>query len=154
VAWGGDDEDDPDHVALVHRHAGNIAAPRRLRRRIFIGGDATLPCLLPLDAVVVLITLGNLALFVLRLAHSASPLRCRLVLVEYRLLRERCFSQNEVGALQLQRQEGRKVSRSRRPPRRLTSQQKHTRSIEKIITHKFFVPPLGSIRSSRYGDHE
>jgi hypothetical protein len=64
----------PRHVAPIHRHAGYVAAPRRLRRRIFIGGDATLPRLPPVDAVVVPTAFGDLALFVLRLAqHAASP---------------------------------------------------------------------------------
>jgi hypothetical protein len=38
---------------------------------------------------------------------------------------ERCLGRDELGTLQLQRQEGREVSRSRRPPRRSTSQQEH-----------------------------
>jgi hypothetical protein len=114
----------------------------------------TLPRLPPLDAVVVSITLGDLAFFVLRLACSALPLRCRLVPVENRLLRKRRLGQNKVGTLQLQRQEGIKVNRRRRPPRRSASQQKRTRCIEKITTHNFFVPAWGSIGSSRDGGHE
>jgi hypothetical protein len=98
----------------------------------------------PLDAVVISITLGDLAFFVLHLACSAPPLRCRLVPVENRLLRERRLGQNKVGALQLQRQEGIKVNRRRRPPRRSASQQKRTRCIEKIRTHNFFVPAWGA----------
>jgi hypothetical protein len=69
-----------------------------------------LPRLLPLDAVVISIALGDLAFFVLRLARGAPPLRGRLVPVEDRLLRERRLGRNKVGTLQLQRQEGRKVS--------------------------------------------
>jgi hypothetical protein len=67
-----------------------------------------LPRLLPLDVVVVSIALGDLAFFVLRLARGVLPLRHRVVPVEYRLLRERRLGRNEVGTLQLQRQEGRK----------------------------------------------
>jgi hypothetical protein len=48
---------------------------------LFIGGDAKLPHLMPLVAVVVMIVLGDLALLVLRLAHNV-PLLCRgLVMV-------------------------------------------------------------------------
>jgi hypothetical protein len=61
-----------------------------------------LPRLPPLDAVIVPIVLGDLALFVLRLACSAPPLLGRLVPVEDRLLRERHVGRNEVGTLQLQ----------------------------------------------------
>jgi hypothetical protein len=55
----------------------------------------------PLDAVVVAIALGDLALLVLRFARSAPLLRCGLVLVENRLLRERRLGRYKVGALQL-----------------------------------------------------
>jgi hypothetical protein len=58
-----------------------------------------------------MITLGDLALLVLRLARSTPLLRHGLVLVKNRLLRERRLGWNEVGALQLQQQEGAKVSR-------------------------------------------
>jgi hypothetical protein len=85
---------------------------------VFIGGDTKLPCLPPLDVVVVLIALGDLAFFVLRLACGAPPLRRGFVPVENRLLRERRLGRNKVGTLQLQLQEGVKVSRGRRAPRR------------------------------------
>jgi hypothetical protein len=84
-----------------------------------------LPRLPPLDAVVVPIALGDLALFVLLLTRSMPPLRGLLVSVEDHLLRERRLGRNEVGALQLQRYEGGGVSSSRRLPIRSTSQQKH-----------------------------
>jgi hypothetical protein len=87
-------------------------------------GRCRAPYLPPLTAVVVPIALDDLTLFVLRLACSTPPLRGRLVSVEDRLLRERHLGRNEMGTLQLQRQEGRKVSRSRRSPRRSTSRQK------------------------------
>jgi hypothetical protein len=61
-----------------------------------------LPHLPPLDAVVIPIALGDLALFVLRLTCSLLPLHCRLVLVEDRLLQERRHGRNEVDTLQLQ----------------------------------------------------
>jgi hypothetical protein len=54
---------------------------------IFIGGDAKLPRLPPLDAVVVPIVLGDLALFVWRLARGTPPRRDRFVPVEDHLLR-------------------------------------------------------------------
>jgi hypothetical protein len=100
----------------------------------------------PLDAVVISITLGDLAFFVLSLACSGLPLHCRLVPVENRLLRVRRLGRNKVGALQLQRQEGIKVSQRRRPPKRSTSQQKQTRCIKKITTHNFFCPRVGEHR--------
>jgi hypothetical protein len=114
----------PRHIAPIHRHAGHVAAPRRLRRRIFVAGDATLPRLPPLDAVVIMIALGDLALFVLRLARGAPPLRGRFVPVEDRLLRERRLDRNEVRTPQPQQQEGIGISRSIRSPRRSTSQQR------------------------------
>jgi hypothetical protein len=52
------------------------------------------------SCVVISIALGDLAFFVLRLACDTLPLR-RLVSVEYRLLRERRLSQNDVRALEL-----------------------------------------------------
>jgi hypothetical protein len=61
-----------------------------------------LPRLLPLDAVVVPIALGDLALLVLRLARRTPPLYGRFVLVEDRLLRERRLGWNEVRTPQLQ----------------------------------------------------
>jgi hypothetical protein len=47
-----------------------------------------------------------------------------------------------VGTLQLQRQECRYFSRNKRPPRRSTSQ-KHTISIKKLVSDKFFSPLVG-----------
>jgi hypothetical protein len=44
---------------------------RFIGRRVLIGGDAKLPRLPPLDAIVVKIVLGDLALLVPRLACSA-----------------------------------------------------------------------------------
>jgi hypothetical protein len=108
----------PLHVALVDRRAGDVTAPQRLERRVFIGGDAQIPRLPPLDAVIVAVALGDLALLVLRLARGAPFLRRGLVAVKNHLLRERCLGRNEVGALQLQWQEGVKVSRGRQAPRR------------------------------------
>jgi hypothetical protein len=61
-----------------------------------------LPHLPPLDAVVIFIALGDLALFVLRLVHGTLPLRGRFVPVEDHLLQERCLGQNEVLTPQLQ----------------------------------------------------
>jgi hypothetical protein len=55
---------------------------------------------------------------VLRLARGTPFLRCGLVAVKNHLLRERCLGRNEVGALQLQWQEGVKVSRGRQALRR------------------------------------
>jgi hypothetical protein len=60
--------------------------------------------------VIISIALGDLVFLVLRLAREVPPLRRRLVPVEYRLLWERHRDRNKVGALQLQRQEGIKVS--------------------------------------------
>jgi hypothetical protein len=57
-------------------------------------------------AVIISITLGDLAFLMLRLARGAPPLRGSLVPVEYRLLQERRLGRNKVGALQLQGQEG------------------------------------------------
>jgi hypothetical protein len=56
------------------------------------------------------IALGDLAFFVLCFACGTPPLHRSLLLVEYRLLRERSLGRNKVGALQLQQQEGVKVS--------------------------------------------
>jgi hypothetical protein len=72
----------------------------------------------PLDAVVVMIVLGNLALLVLRLTRGTPPLHGCFVLVEDRLLRERRLGQNEVRTPQLERQEDEGISRSRRSPKR------------------------------------
>jgi hypothetical protein len=107
----------PRHVAPVDRRTGDISAPRRLGRRVFIGGDAELPRLPPLVTVVVTITLGDLELLVLRLACSAPLLHRSLILVKNRLLRERRLGRNKVSALQLQRQEGAKVTRGRQTPK-------------------------------------
>jgi hypothetical protein len=76
----------PRHVAPVDRRTGDIPAPWRLRRWVLIRGDAKLPRLPPLVAVVITISLGDLALFVLCLACSAPLLHRGLVLVKYRLL--------------------------------------------------------------------
>jgi hypothetical protein len=86
-------------IAPIDRHAGGVAAPRRLRRRVFIGGDAKLPYLPPLIAVVVSISLGDLAFLVLCLARSTLLLRRGLVPIENCLLRERRFDRDEVGTL-------------------------------------------------------
>jgi hypothetical protein len=51
------------------------------RATVFIGGDAKLPRLPPLEVVVIAIALGGLALHVLHLAHDAPLLRRGLVLV-------------------------------------------------------------------------
>jgi hypothetical protein len=110
--------------APIYRRVGYVAAPGRLWQWIFIGGDATLPRLPPLDAVVVPIVLGDLTLLVLRLACSTLPLRNCLVPVEYRLLQERRLGRNEVGTLQLRQRAGRGVIQSGRSLRTLTSQQK------------------------------
>jgi hypothetical protein len=99
----------PRHVAPVDRGAGDIAAPRRLGRQILIGGDALLPRLPPLVAVVVAIALGDLTFLMLRLTCSASLLRRSLVLVEDCLLRERRLGRDKVGAFQLPQQERIKV---------------------------------------------
>jgi hypothetical protein len=55
--------------------------------------------------VVVLITLGDLTLFLLCLARGTPPLCSRFVPVEDRLLRERRLGRNEVRTPQLQQQE-------------------------------------------------
>jgi hypothetical protein len=52
-------------------------------------------------AVVVTVTLGDLAFLVLRLTRSAPLLRRGLLLVENCLLRERRFGRDKVGTLQL-----------------------------------------------------
>jgi hypothetical protein len=67
---------------------------------VFIRGDAKLLHLLPLVAVVVTITLGDLALLVLCLACSAPLLHRGLLLVENCLLRDRRLGRDKVGALQ------------------------------------------------------
>jgi hypothetical protein len=125
--------------------AGHAAAPRRLGRRIFVGGDAMLPRLLPLDVVIIPIALGDLALFVLCLVCSTLPLRDRLVPVKNRLLREMRLGRNKVRTLQLQQQEGREVSQSRRSPRRSTSQQKHrtNKMYREDVDSQFFQSPRG-----------
>jgi hypothetical protein len=122
----------PRHFAPVDRRTGNVAAPRWLRRRVFIEGDAKLPRLPPLDAVVVSIALGDLAFLVLRVA-------CRFSAAT--LFRLRRFGRNEVGALQLQRQEGVKFSRGRRAPRGSTLRQKQIRCIEKTNNSQLFLSP-------------
>jgi hypothetical protein len=63
-----------------------------------------LPYLPPLDAVIILIALGDLLLFVLRLARSLPPLCGCLAPVEDRLLWERRLGRHKVHALQLQKQ--------------------------------------------------
>jgi hypothetical protein len=67
-----------------------------------------LPHLPPLDAIVILIALGDLSLLVLCLAPSTPPFCGRLVSVEDRLLRERRLGRNEVRAPQLRKQRVRK----------------------------------------------
>jgi hypothetical protein len=62
------------------------------------------PHLLPLDAVVILITLGDLSLLVMHHAHSPPPLHDRLVPVKDRLLWERRLGRHKVRALQMQKQ--------------------------------------------------
>jgi hypothetical protein len=73
----------------------------------YLGRHTRLP---PLGAVIVAITLGDLALLVLRLACSAPLLHRGLVLVEDRLLWEGRLGRNEVGAFQLQQQEHTKIN--------------------------------------------
>jgi hypothetical protein len=75
---------------------------------MLIGGDALLPCLPPLVAVVA-IALGDLAFLMLRLTRSTPFLCCSLVLVEDRLLRERRLGRDKVGVFQLPQQERTKV---------------------------------------------
>jgi hypothetical protein len=146
VARGSDDEDDPDMSLQSTTTLGTSPLYDGFSDGSSSEETPRPPRLPLLDAVVISTALGDLAVFVLRLACSAPPLCGRLVPVEDRLLWERRIGLNEVGTLQLQRQEGRKVSRSRSPPRRSTSQQKHMRSIEKIITYKFFCPLVGDHR--------
>jgi hypothetical protein len=62
-----------------------------------------LPRLLPLDAVVVPIALGDLSLLVLCFMRSLPPLCGRLVPVEDRLLWERRLGRHKMHALQLQK---------------------------------------------------
>jgi hypothetical protein len=103
--------------APVNRGAGDITAPRWLGRQILVGGNALLPRLAPLDAVVVAIALGDLAFLMLRLTRRA-PLLCRrLILVEDRLLRERRLGRNNVGTFQLQPQERTEVKTEKIFPR-------------------------------------
>jgi hypothetical protein len=64
-----------------------------------------------------------------------------LVLVENRLLRERRLGRNEVGALQLQQQEGVKGSRGRRASRRSMLRKKQIRCIEKTNNSQLFLSP-------------
>jgi hypothetical protein len=70
-------------------------------------------------------------------------LHCGLVLVKNCLLRERCLGRNAVGVLQLQRQEGSKVSRGRQTPRRSMSRQEQIRYIEKTNYSQLFYPRVG-----------
>jgi hypothetical protein len=99
--------------------------------------------LLSLDAVVVSIALGDMAFSVLRLACSAPPLCGCLVLVEDRLLWERLLGQDEVSRLQLQRQKGKRSAGVKGLREDRHHNQKHTRSTEKITTHKFFRSLVG-----------
>jgi hypothetical protein len=91
------------------------------------------------NTVVVSIALGDLALLVLRLARGAPLLHHSLVPVKNRLLRERRLGRDEVGALQLQRQEGVKVSRETQALRRSKLQQKQIRCIEKTSNSQLFL---------------
>jgi hypothetical protein len=90
---------------------------------------------------VILIALGDLAFPVLRLARSTPLVRRGLVPVENHLLRERHLGRDEMGALQLQRQEGMKVSRGRQALRRSTSRQRRIRHTEKTNNLQIFLPP-------------
>jgi hypothetical protein len=110
-----------------------------------MGGDATLLRFPPLDAVVIPIALGDLALFVLCLARSTLALHGHFVLVEDRLLRERRLGRNEVRTPQLQQQEHRGVNRSRRSPRRSTSQQrtKKTETYREDVDSQISQSPCG-----------
>jgi hypothetical protein len=140
----------PQHVAPVNRGAVDIAAPRWLRRQILVRGNALLPRLAPLVAVVVAIALGDLAFLMLRLTRSAPPLRRHLILVEDRLLRERRLRQNKVGAFQLQQQECTEVKPEKIFPRQKANQ---TCREDRQLTN-FSVPALGSIGSIRDGGHK
>jgi hypothetical protein len=83
---------------------------------------------------------------VLRLARGLPLLHRGLAPVKNRLFWERRLGRKEVGALQLQRLEGVRVSRGRQAPRRSTSRQKQIRYIEKMTTYNFFCPRVGEHR--------
>jgi hypothetical protein len=86
----------------------------------------------------------------LRLTRSTSLLRRSLVLVEYRLLRERCLGRDKVGAFQLPQQERNKVKFEKIFPR----QRMIEIGREDGQLTNFSVPALGSIVSIRDGNHE
>jgi hypothetical protein len=140
----------PRHVAPVNRGAGDIAAPRWLGQWILVGGNALLPRLAPLVAIVVAIALGDLVFLMLRLTRSAPPLCCCLILVEDRLLQDRRLGRNKVGAIQLQQQDRTKVK-----PEKIFPGEKANRTCrEDGQLTNFSVPALGSIGSIRDGNHE
>jgi hypothetical protein len=123
VAWGGDDEDDPDMslqstVALatlpLHNDSGDGSSLEEMSHS-------------PAFRLLMRLSFRSrlaISLFMLCLARGTPPLCGRFVLVEDRLLRERHLSRNEVRAPQLQRQEDGGISRSRGPLRRPTSQRR------------------------------
>jgi hypothetical protein len=94
-------------------------------------------------------------LLVLRLVRGALLLRCDLFPVENRLFQERCLGRNEVGALQLQRQESVKVSPGKTSSEKIdiTTKANKVHREDKQLTI-FSIPALGSIGSSRDGCHE
>jgi hypothetical protein len=111
-----------------------------------------------LDALVILIVLGDLLLLVRHLALRPLPIHGHLIVLKDHLLRERWIRRNKVGALQLKIKgdEGNQRLlenpgniRTKRRPR--TTQKAYWKM--KLLT-SFSVPSLGSMGKSRDGGHE
>jgi hypothetical protein len=100
--------------------------------------------------IIIAVALGDLAFLVLRLVCSAPLLRCGLVLVEDRLLRERRLGRDEMGAFQLQRQGPTKINPENIIPRQRANE---TCREDGQLTN-FSVLALRSIGSIRDGGHE
>jgi hypothetical protein len=94
--------------------------------------------------------LGDLAFLMLRLTRSTPLLRRGLVLVEDRLLWERCLGRDEVGAFQLPQQGRTKVKLEKIFPQQRANE---TCREDRQLTN-FSIPTLGSIGSIRDGGHE
>jgi hypothetical protein len=143
MARGGDDEDDPD----MSLQSTTALATSPLHDGFDDG--SSLPRLPPLDAVVILITLNDLALFVLCLARGTPPLCGRFILVGDRLLRERRLGRIELRTPQLQRQEDRRSQSELKVSEKVNITTKSTeqpRCIEKTMTHEFLSPLVGEHR--------
>jgi hypothetical protein len=87
--------------------------------------------------------LGDLAFFVLRLAHSTTPLRCRLVLIENHLLRERCLGWNKVDTLQLQMTRRHKGQPEKKASEKIDITKKANKMHGKDNNSQFFYPRVG-----------